>query len=232
MRTHQPGRLLPKMRQAWPQGWEPTSVERGFKRGDNVVTVLPPGCQRGEYHHHDSDYADAEKAATSYLHRIAGVICGPKREPAERQHPITRRPDFAPGLLLLPRTWADNGPRFGWDKLKMTNLVAGEHQEYLGHARCSSAVSATTLRKSTGACPETQTSFDNRDGPEQVRKCLSSAGRGPVHQLIDDSYGCRLAKQLRKLVSTEIRRPGNWERLIKWQRKQISVQRATGANPL
>ncbi|MCL2669572.1 MAG: hypothetical protein FWE89_02700 [Syntrophaceae bacterium] len=100
-----------------PADWPPLSVERGFKKGENTVTVLPLSSAVNVTIM-QSDYSDVNAAGLGYLHRIAGNMRAPNMNvwSASSNH---KSPDFAPGLVLLPRTWAQQWSQMGWSKGKL-----------------------------------------------------------------------------------------------------------------
>ncbi len=100
-----------------PAGWESMGSERGYQSTDNVVTVLPVSSAVN-ITIMISDQRKVEDATIGYLHRIASNMRAANLNVwvNECDH---KSPNFAPGFLILPRTWAHVWAKLGWDKMKL-----------------------------------------------------------------------------------------------------------------
>lgn len=85
-----------------PSDWQTISEQRGYKRGDNVVTVEPVSSATN-INLTSVDSSDAKAAAQQYIYRIAGTIKAPG---GQLFRPSFKNPDMATGVVLLGRTWA------------------------------------------------------------------------------------------------------------------------------
>jgi hypothetical protein len=99
-----------------PKGWKTLSEERGFKRGENALTVTPVSSA-SNINLTSVDAKDNEGAAKQYMYRIAGTMKAPG---GQLFRPNYKNPDMATGVVLLGRTWAQelNNQGYSKDKLK------------------------------------------------------------------------------------------------------------------
>ena len=185
-----------------PAGWDSLGVERGYQKGDNVVTVLPVSSAVN-ITIMISDHKSADKAGIGYLHRIASNLraCNANVWINECDH---KSPNFAPGFLLLPRTWAQQWSNLGWDKLKVkawlrdNSRVPWEELDKWGlgsHARV------------TGEASETEPGWLTSTN-EQLRIVIAG-GAQSAH-----AYWMEVGKNT-ELVTASIELPAKWSELIK-----------------
>ena len=185
-----------------PKGWESFGVERGHQTGDNIVTVLPVSSAVN-ITIMISDHKAADTAALGYLHRIASNLraCNANVWINESDH---HTPDYAPGFLLLPRTWAQAWANLGWDKLKVKawlrehSSVPLEELDRWGlasHGRVSGAASETNPGR-----------IAMRD--EQIR-IVVAGGAQSAH-----AYWMEVGKNT-EMVTTKVELPQKWQELIK-----------------
>jgi len=184
-----------------PKGWDSIAVERGFTPHDNVVSVLPVSSAVNVTIM-ISDYKDAQAAAVGYLNRIAGIIAAPNMNllSANTNH---KTPDYSPGLLLLPRTWAEQLTRLGWDKHKLKVwLRENTTQSWKWLQKCGMSEHAAG---STGASP-TRPAYV-AETPEQMR-IVVAGGAQSAH-----AYWMQVGKNT-QMSSAQIQLPANWKELI------------------
>ena len=149
-----------------------------------------------------SDYTDANAAGQSYLERIAGNMRAPNMNvwSASSNH---KTPDFAPGLLLLPRTWAVQWSKLGWDKAKLkawlreNTRVSWQELQRWGLA---------AVAKVSAGASETQPVYMT-DRSEQIRVVIAG-GAQSAH-----AYWMEVGKAT-NMVSRQIRLPSKWSGLI------------------
>jgi hypothetical protein len=186
-----------------PEGWEPLCVERGFKKGDNVVTALAVSSAVN-ITIMISDHKAVDQAAIGYMHRIAGNMAAPNPNVWINENSDHTTFDFAPGFLILPRTWAHQWANLGWSKLKMKEwlrenaTVPWEKFQQWGlasHARV------------TGGASETSPGY-LAPRAEQIR-IIVAGGAQSAH-----AYWMEVGKHT-ELVSAQITLPANWKDLIK-----------------
>lgn len=98
-----------------PKGWNPLSVEHGFRKGDNVVTAFAVSSA-SNVNTMPGDYKGAEDSAVSFLHRIAGQMHGAN---GSLHYLQTGDPDNTPGVVLISRTFAHDLADLGYDQLRI-----------------------------------------------------------------------------------------------------------------
>ncbi len=185
-----------------PKGWTSLAVERGFTKEDNVITVLPVSSAVN-ITIMQSDYKEADAAAMGYLYRIAGNINAPNMNVWSTGSNHTS-PDFAPGLLLLPRTWAEQWSNLGWDEPKLkgwlreNTRVPWDELKQLG---------LTSFAKVSASAVEGQPAYIT-DTPEQFR-IVVAGGAQSAH-----AYWMEVGKAT-DLVSKKITLPAKWNDLLK-----------------
>jgi hypothetical protein len=96
-----------------PKSWTSLAEDRGFKKGDNVVTVTPVGGAVN-VNNTSTDAQDAKGAQDQFLMRIANAML-------DRQHG-TYGNDLA-GLVLIPRTFAQAQEAVGYSKMDVKTFL-------------------------------------------------------------------------------------------------------------
>ncbi|MBI4331374.1 MAG: hypothetical protein HY673_08850 [Chloroflexi bacterium] len=94
-----------------PPGWQPLSVERGFPRGANVLTVTPVSSATNILLS-TTDSKTAKGAAREYLSTVAGFM----RTPNSCAFTLPRTPDLPSGVVLIGRSWAAELAKVGYSK--------------------------------------------------------------------------------------------------------------------
>jgi len=184
-----------------PTGWNPFSIERGFKKGENVVTVLPVSSATNVTIM-SSDYADAQAATQSYLERLAANMRAVNMNvwSYSSNHKTS---DFAPGLLLLPRTWAEQLSKMNWDKAKFKNWLRENTKiSWADLQRWGLTIPA----KISAGASETKPVYMT-DKSDQIRVVVAG-GAQSAH-----AYWMQVGKAT-NLVSRPITLPSNWNNLI------------------
>jgi len=134
-----------------PEGWASMGTERGYAKDENSVTVLAVSSAVNVTVM-ISDMKDVERATIGYLHRIASNMKAANLNTwvNECDH---KSPGFAPGLLMFPRTWAQQWANRGWDKQKLkawlrenTRIPLEEFERWgmASHARVTGEASETS----------------------------------------------------------------------------------------
>jgi hypothetical protein len=98
-----------------PKGWKTVSEERGYKRGENVVTVTPVSSATN-INLTSVDATEAQAAAQQYMYRIAGTMRAPG---GQLFRPNYKNPNMATGVVFLGRTWAQELANQGFSKDKL-----------------------------------------------------------------------------------------------------------------
>ncbi len=98
-----------------PKGWKSLAEDRGFKKGENVVTVSPVS-NATNVNLTSTDATEADAAAKQYLFRLAGTMRAPGGQIFRADF---KNPNMATGVVLLGRTWAQALNDLGYDKLKL-----------------------------------------------------------------------------------------------------------------
>ncbi|MBI2859318.1 MAG: hypothetical protein HYX90_09600 [Chloroflexi bacterium] len=101
-----------------PQGWKPLSVDRGFPKGTNTVTVLTTASATNVTLS-EAEATTAEEVAKQFLYRIAAFMGTPSPN-AFRQ---PRGPNYSSGVLLIGRGWAEELAKLGWSKEKVKSFL-------------------------------------------------------------------------------------------------------------
>ncbi len=96
-----------------PKSWTSLAEDRGFKKGENVVTVTPVGGAVN-VNNTSTDSTDAKGAMDQFLMRTARAML-------DRQHG-TYGNDLA-GLVLIPRTFAQALEGVGYSKLAVKTFL-------------------------------------------------------------------------------------------------------------
>ncbi len=94
-----------------PKGWEALSVERGFPKEINVVSMTSV-ASAVNVNVTSADSKDPAGMWREYLHRMAQVMAG-------RQTPIRQ----CPGLIILSRGWAQGIADLGYSKLDVKDFL-------------------------------------------------------------------------------------------------------------
>ncbi|HEX9077231.1 MAG TPA: hypothetical protein VF932_15700 [Anaerolineae bacterium] len=102
-----------------PKGWSSLAEDRGFKKGQNIVTVSPVS-NATNVNLTSTDATEADAAAKQYLYRLAGTMKAPG---GQLFRPSFKNPDMATGVVMLGRTWASALNDLGYDKLKLKTAL-------------------------------------------------------------------------------------------------------------
>ncbi len=99
-----------------PEGWESLSVERGFPKGSNVVTIHFVNATMNMVH----AVTSTEQVAMQALHIWAGFIGIPNANYWLRP---SRWENGSPGVMLMARETARGLAELGWSKDKIRNFL-------------------------------------------------------------------------------------------------------------
>jgi hypothetical protein len=98
--------------------WKSLSLERGFPKGSNVVTVVPvSGAANIQLTLTDPP---ADTAVLQGLHRMATLISAPSAQLAS----LVQEPDHSAGILLLPSVRAREIEKDGYSKEKLRAFLS------------------------------------------------------------------------------------------------------------
>jgi hypothetical protein len=102
-----------------PQGWDSASVALGFKKGSNVVTVLPvAGAQCIQLH--SSFGPTAEEVEIQFLYRFAADMSSPGHFSGFTS--LGARTRYS-GIMLLARDRAYQLTKYGWTREKVVAFI-------------------------------------------------------------------------------------------------------------
>jgi hypothetical protein len=178
-----------------PQGWDSLSVEQGYKKDQNVVTLMAvSGATNVTIMAGTATAADA--AAQGYLNRMAEFMHAPNGNVAWGSGDTN--PDFTPGLVLIPRTWAQELINLGWSKLKIKTFL------WQNSKLSWEEMTRFMLKPRAG---EGQAGYITAK-PEQIR-IVVAGGAQSAH-----AYWMEIGKST-TMLSVETKLPANWNDLIK-----------------
>jgi hypothetical protein len=178
---------------ALPDGWSPLAVDRGFTKGANVVTVLPAagasnvGIMSGSA-------TEANAAAKQYLYRIAGYMAAPNMNGFK----TSTDPNSTGGLVILPRTWAQQLASLGYTKAKVQQFLWDNSQ--MPYDMVIKGGFSTTGLKPGQARPVSAT-------PAQITIVVAGGAQSAHAYWLDTAL-------TQTVVSAEIKLPKNWDALI------------------
>ncbi|MFC2052617.1 hypothetical protein ACFLT4_07845, partial [Chloroflexota bacterium] len=187
-----------------PPDWEPLSVERGFPRGSNVVTLH---AVNGTINVCGTE-ASTEETALATLHLYAAFM----RIPNLNYFYLPRWKIGSPGVLLMARSTAHGLAQAGWSKEKIRNflwensklpwsLVKAVWGTAEGGARVSEAI-----RLTQGLLAENEP-WPISSSPETIMIAVAGGEQA--------GHGYWMPNYLHCPVSKGIRLPANWEELLK-----------------
>jgi hypothetical protein len=177
-----------------PPGWNSLSVDRGFAKGANVVTVLPVagasnvGIMMGSA-------TEAKAAAVQYLYRIAGYMSAPNMNGFK----TSTDPNSTGGLVILPRTWAQQLATLGYTKASVQKFLWDNSQ--MSYDMVVKGGFSTTGLTPGQSRPISAT-------PEQITIVFAGGAQSAHAYWLDTAL-------TQTMVSKEIQLPTNWDALIK-----------------
>ncbi len=182
-----------------PEGWEPLSVERGFARGTNAITIHAIATSTNITVIH----ASTRETVLETLHHCARIMGSDYGNIFLNYYEHS-----APGVLVLPRGIIQGMMNFGWTK-KTVKEFLWEHSKFP-----HSVVSADSEHYHRGRAMVKQTvPEEGKPWPIAIRpENLMIAVAGGKHS--GHGYWMRMGCCPTQPISTEIELPSNWDALI------------------
>jgi hypothetical protein len=192
-----------------PPGWEPLSVERGYSRGSNVVTVH---VVEGAINVGGGTIANTKEAALSCLFLYAGFI----HTPVGNFYMWGSREGGEPGIAVMARGTARGLAKNGWSKKKIqeylwenTKLSWSEVEKLFGPQRIDDLIERTRgfvhKNEPWPICVR----------PEQILIAVAGGSHSGHGYWLGTGLGGNWA------VSAEMKLPKKWDALLKAAEKDL-----------
>jgi hypothetical protein len=181
---------------AIPSDWAQINVERGFAKGSNVVTVMAVSSASNITVMSGTAKA-ADAAAQGYLYRIARFMATPNMNVGWGGGKTNT--DFTPGLVLIPRTWAQELSTLGWSEQKVKQFLWDNSKLSWAEMMQNALSTGITVPGQPGHITTT---------PDQIR-IVVAGGAQSAH-----AYWMECGKST-LMVGGEITLPANWNDLLK-----------------
>ena len=182
-----------------PEGWEPLSVERGFAKGSNVITIHAVATSTNI----TSIHASNKETALETLHYFARIVGSDYGNMFRNFYE-----NNAPGILIVPRGIAQGIVDAGWTK-KTVKAFLWENSKFPWSVMKSD--SGAFKRYDTHVKPYVP---EGEPWPVAVKPenlvIVVAGGKQSGH-----AYWMRIGCCPTQPISTEIGLPKNWDALIK-----------------
>ncbi|MFC1966240.1 hypothetical protein ACFLWI_04765 [Chloroflexota bacterium] len=187
-----------------PSGWEPLSIERGFPRGSNVVTLH---AVNGTINVCGTETL-TEETALATLHLFAAFM----RIPNYNYFDLPRWKTGAPGVLLMGRGTANGLAQAGWSKEEIRNFLWENSKLPWSLVKTVWGTAADGERMKTIFRLTENLLHENEpwpisSGPESIMIAVAGGAQS--------GHGYWMPNYLPCPVSKDIKLPVNWETLVK-----------------